>query len=76
MDLADIVVKMSAVEQVLLRLEHRLFGNGNPGELAELKSRASNLEEFKNKVLGALTVITLLLGAVGAALFNHILHHP
>ena len=73
MDLADIIVKMSAVEQVLLRLEHRLFGNGSPGELSELKTRASNLEEFKNKVLGALTVIALLLGIVGAALFNLIL---
>jgi hypothetical protein len=50
------------LEQVL-DLKHRLFGNGQPGEIALIKARLTLVEEFKLKtmtvcgVLGGVLVI-------------------
>ena len=54
-------------------MHHRLFGNGQPGEISELRARISSQEEFKNKVLGALTIIATGVTIIGAALFQHLL---
>lgn len=65
--------QIAVIRAVVEDLHHRLFGNGNPGELAELRSRASSLEEFKNKILGALVIIATGITIIGTALFTHIL---
>lgn len=65
--------QLATIKAVVEDMHHRLFGNGQPGELAELRGRASSLEEFKNKVLGALVIIGTALGIVGTAIFTHIL---
>jgi hypothetical protein len=44
-------------------LERRLFGNGQPGELAVVNKRLSHLEQFKYSLIGAAAV----LGALGAS---------
>jgi len=42
-------------------LKHRLFGNGQPGEIGSLKSRITELEKFKWKAIGAATVVIAVL---------------
>jgi hypothetical protein len=65
--------QLARIVAVVEDMHHRLFGNGQPGELADLKNRASSLEEFKNKVLGALIIIATGITVIGTALFTHLL---
>ena len=44
-------------------LKHRLFGNGQPGEIGRLQIRLTDLEKFKWKTLGAISVLIVLFGA-------------
>lgn len=53
-------------------MHDRLFGNGQPGELAELKARASALEKNQNMFLGALGVISAAVSGFFAAFIAHI----
>ena len=46
--------RLMAVEQILGRIEQRLFGNGQPGEISSIKSRLTDLEQFKWKFVGAM----------------------
>lgn len=42
--LAEIEKGQAASTEVLKRIEHRLFGNGQPGELGAIKARVAALE--------------------------------
>ena len=46
--------RLMSVEIVLYRIEQRLFGNGQPGEITTIKSRLADLEQFKWKFVGAM----------------------
>ena len=48
----------------LRELKHRLLGNGQPGEIGSIKIRLTELEKFKWKTLGAISVLVVLLGVV------------
>lgn len=59
--------RLAVVEETVLRIERRLFGNGRSGELAELERRISTLERWHLKLIGgmvALGVVMQLLGLV------------
>lgn len=59
---------MKTTEELILEevqdLKHRLFGNGQPGEIGSLKIRCTDLEQFKWKAVGAISVLIVLLGVV------------
>ena len=46
--------RLIVVEEILGRIELRLFGNGQPGELNSIKKRLTDLEQFKWKFVGAM----------------------
>lgn len=53
--------RLAVIETVVLRLEERLFGNGQPGEIAQLKRRVRNLESWFRRAAGAGGVLLALL---------------
>jgi hypothetical protein len=53
--------RLAVIETVVLRLEERLFGNGQPGEIAQLKRRVRNLESWFWRAAGACGVLLALL---------------
>lgn len=59
--------RLAVIEAVLLRLEERLFGNGQPGEIALLKARVTKLESWFWRAAGAGALLALLLEALGLA---------
>ncbi len=58
--------RLAVIEEVVLRLEARLFGNGQPGEVALLKARVHRIEQWFWRISGA--------GAVLLALCEKLLH--
>jgi hypothetical protein len=53
--------RLAVIEEVVLRLEERLLGNGQPGELEILKTRVSRLEAWFWRGAGAAGVLVTLL---------------
>ncbi len=53
--------RLAVIEEVLLRMEQRLFGNGQPGELALLKERVRRIETWFWRLVGAGSVLMALL---------------
>jgi hypothetical protein len=53
--------RLAVIETVVVRLEERLFGNGQPGEIAQLKRRVRNLESWFWRAAGAGGVLLALL---------------
>jgi len=49
-----IETRLELIELVLNRMEQRLFGNGQPGELSTLKARVTKLESWLWRGLGAI----------------------
>ncbi len=45
--------RLAVIEAVVVRLEERLFGNGQPGEIASLKARIARLEAWFWRTAGA-----------------------
>lgn len=62
-----------SIATIVDNIEHRLFGNGQPGELDELKDRTVSLEEFKNRVMGALILLSVITGGSLATIIYHIM---
>jgi hypothetical protein len=48
-----ILERLAVIEAVVLRLEARLFGNGQPGEVADLARRVGRLEAWLWRLAGA-----------------------
>ena len=57
----DVVERLSAIEVTLGHMDRRLFGNGQPGELALLSARVAHLETQSWKVAGAMGLALFLL---------------
>ncbi len=51
---ARVEARLTVVEQVLMRIEQRLFGNGQPGELTVIKTRLAAVEKFQTVAEGQL----------------------
>jgi len=47
-------------------IQHRLFGNGQPGELMDIKNRISTLEKFRYVLIGVALVFSAVGGISGA----------
>lgn len=58
--------RLAVIEEVVLRLEERLFGDGQPGEIATLKARVHRIEQWFWRISGG--------GAVLLALGEKLLH--
>ena len=50
----NIQERLAVIEQIVLRLEERLFGNGQPGEMAKLQERVRQLESWFWRAFGAI----------------------
>ncbi len=57
----SIQARLAVIEEVVLRLEQRLFGDGQPGEIALLKERLRRLETWFWRAAGAAGVLIGLL---------------
>ena len=53
--------RLAVIEEVVVRLEERLFGNGQPGEIASLKDRVRRIESWLWRAAGAIGLIAVLL---------------
>lgn len=53
--------RLAVIEEVVLRLEERLFGNGQPGEIERLQGRVRRLESWLWRAAGAVGLAILLI---------------
>lgn len=49
--------RLAVIEEVVLRLEERLFGNGQPSDIATIKERVRILEAWFWRTAGALALV-------------------
>lgn len=56
----DIAERLSGVETVVRNLDRRLYGNGQPGDIADLKRKLDQLLSWYWKAIGALAVAGFL----------------
>ena len=68
----DLLLSISSTVE---SMHHRLFGNGNPGELDTLWKRTDSLQDWKNKVTGALIVLSFLITTLATATVYEIFKH-
>lgn len=57
------------IRTIVKTMEHRLFGNGQPGEIDKLH----DLQNWKSKIQGALAVISTTMIIMGGFLIKHLL---
>jgi len=76
MDNQEIRERLAVIEEVVTRMEHRLFGNGSPGEMAGLSSRVLVLERLFWRALGATMLISMLLNIGAPMLLYRLLGKP
>ena len=55
--------RLAVIEQVVTRLEQRLFGNGQPGEVQIIRERVRRLEAWAWRAAGAVALALMLLEA-------------
>ena len=53
--------RLAVIEEIVLRMEQRLFGNGQPGDLENLQSRVRRLESWFWRAAGAVALAVMLL---------------
>ncbi len=57
----EILERLAVIEAVVRRLESRLFGNGQPGEIAAIKRRVVRLESWLWRATGAAALLLCIL---------------
>jgi hypothetical protein len=65
----DLLIRIATVVE---SLDHRLFGNGNPGEIDKLRADQKKTQEFDNKLLGGILVLSFMLTVFGSLLVRHL----
>jgi len=74
-DKFDILLERTArIDVVLDRLEHRLFGNGQPGELQTMKDDVYHLKGLEAKGRGAFWIVSVILAVLGSGFVAHLFH--
>lgn len=58
MNTTEIAERLATIETIVTRLESRLLGNGQPGELYTINTRLDSLEDTQAKARGALWIIS------------------
>lgn len=71
----DLAIMIARLETTLTRIDHILFGNGQPGELDKMQKRIKVTEEFRSSIRGALAVLTFLMTIFGGMVVTHIINH-
>ena len=64
---------LTEIKTTVERMDHELFGNGQPGQLATIKSRIEVIEEFKSVIKGALATFGVLFGLLTSAVGYHLI---
>jgi len=71
----DLAVQIARIDETVSEIYHRLFGNGQPGELAALQQKQGEMKEFVSQAKGALWVIggmlTLISGVIIVLVDKH-----
>jgi hypothetical protein len=65
----DLIVRTAAVVE---EIHHRLFGNGNPGEIKTIQKDVQELQDYKSWIRGAFAVVALLITVFGGMLIEHL----
>ena len=60
-------------EQTLEKFDHRLFGNGQPGELSQLDHRLNVIEEFKSVIKGGFATLSGITALLGGTELYHLI---
>lgn len=73
---AEILISMKTT---LERMDHELFGNGQPGRLKELDTKIQDLddkvedhERFKSYIKGSFATLSLIITALGGTELYHL----
>jgi len=53
--------RLAAIEAIVSRMEQRLLGNGQPGEIDKLKHRVTRLESWFWRAAGAVALVFFVL---------------
>lgn len=57
----EILERLAVIEAIVRRLESRLFGNGQPGEISAIKKRVARLESWLWRATGAAAILLCIL---------------
>lgn len=68
----DMAERLMRIETIVERLESRLLGNGQPGELDLMRTRLYMLEKLEAKGRGALWIVGLIISALTGGGLIHI----
>lgn len=60
--------RLAVIEEIVGRMEQRLFGNGQEGEISKIKGRLTSIEQWRSKLGGGAAAMKVVWGIVGAAL--------
>lgn len=71
----DTIDRLARIETIVSRLEQRLLGNGQPGELDKINGRLMSLEKLEAKGRGAFWILTAIMSLLSGAL-AHIMNVP
>jgi len=63
-------VQIARIDEIVQNIHYRLFGNGQPGELALLSKRQDVSENFIAMTKGALVVIGTIITIMGGAIIT------
>jgi hypothetical protein len=56
--------RLAAIEAIVSRMEQRLLGNGQPGEIDQLKHRVTRLESWLWRAAGGVALAIFVLEAL------------
>jgi len=65
--------RLAVIEETVVDMKKRLFGNGQPGELSSVKSRLSKLENWRWWVMGIAVGCGVVVGGAGRAIAGALL---
>lgn len=69
----DTAVAIARIETIVCRMEEKLFGNGQPGELAKIDGRIKDLELARSRAHGAFWVISSVVTFITGGGLLHLL---
>jgi len=72
--LTALEITVQHTHELIEDIHHRLFGNGQPGELYKLEGRVKALEKFRWKLVGIFTACSSF-GAAAGVVSGVVLHY-
>jgi len=70
--LGRIEATLEKFEETLTRFDHKIFGNGQPGEFQIHDRRIQKLEDYKTFIKGALATLTGIVSLLGGTMIYRI----